>query len=324
MYPCSELKPTFSETRREFDRKVERRRRRRRRRRRIAATWSGKKTEFKRRAKGGGGTRRWRKADKAYRVGLKPITSNPASFHRRVREYTPMRMPLVCAGQVSARNSEIYSRQRQDRVLMDYEIAIWPVRRIRYTDSIAKGVEATVKRRRDTRSPFLFFLSFSSTEPLFRYSDRGRTDVEISLKSKRGIFFCREGRRIATEDSWEDSSRAEGETGTGENEKLQRARRCFPPSNGDVSLDAVVGKTRTCPPMSYRVPSPCSPTLPPSPFSVYPPKRKGWFVADCSAVTHISTRTFWHDCVRLHRPDCQSVVRYFCLTYTRFEMKRFF
>lgn len=41
------------------------------------------------------------------------------------------------------------------------------------------------------------------------------------------------------------------------------------------------------------------------------PERKGWFVADCSTVTHILTRTFWHDAS--HR---DTVVHYFCLLLT--------
>lgn len=104
-------------------------------------------------------------------------------------------------------------------------------------------------------------------------------------------------------------------------------RRCFPIERW--RFVAAVGKTRTCPPMSP-FPSPIQSPRP-SPLEAHPPpplaqtilgpspERKGWFVADCSTVTHILTRTFWHDA--FHRETGYSRPLFLPSTYLPFEIK---
>lgn len=83
--------------------------------------------------------------------------------------------------------------------------------------------------------------------------------------------------------------------------------RCSRRKNDDLSTDVAISIANPAsPPVSLGSAPPLAQTiLGPS------PERKGWFVADCSTVTHILTRTFWHDAS--HR---DTVVHYFCLLLT--------
>lgn len=74
--------------------------------------------------------------------------------------------------------------------------------------------------------------------------------------------------------------------------------RCSRRKNEDLSTDVAISIAN---PASLLLPPSFSlGSTPPSAQTILgpSPERKGWFVADCSTVTHILTRTFWHDAFR--------------------------
>lgn len=152
--------------------------------------------------------------------------------------------------QVSARNFKIYSRHGQDRVLMDYEMAIWPVHRIRFSTS---KVDTTTRHSIVSCSfPFFYFKKGSifgipRCLMLNFFLNRHRT-----TNNREDGIFSLDKRKIQRDRRlrWNRND---------ENEKLQL--RCFPIEQWRCT--AVVRKTRTCPPMSL-FPSPLSFPLPES------------------------------------------------------------